>query len=268
MKKADKDGGSMDKLETLKMILRRYQKIAIAYSGGCDSNFLFQVAKETLGKENVFAVLCIGDMMSKEDVENARVLLQGSLYIEIPINVFNIKEFKNNDKKRCYYCKKTIMSKVKEIAHNNGFDYVADGKNLDDEGVYRPGIQACKELGILSPLSMSKLTKHEIRSYSKALGIVTHDKPANACLASRFQYDTVLTKEKLLMVDDAEALFHNIGINHVRVRVQDKLARIEVVRDDFNKVINNEKLLSSLKELGFQYVTLDLEGITSGSYDR
>lgn len=258
----------MDKLETLRKILRRYQKIAIAYSGGCDSNFLFQVAKETLGKENVFAVLCIGDMMSKEDIENARVLLEGSQYREIPVNVFDVEEFKNNDKKRCYYCKKTIMSKVKEVAHNNGFDYVVDGKNLDDEGVYRPGIQACQELGILSPLSESEMTKHDIRSYSKELGIVTHDKPANACLASRFQYNTLLTQEKLQMVDNAEVLFHNMGIYHVRVRVQDTLARIEVERKDFEKVIGNKKIISSLKELGFQFVTLDLEGITSGSYDR
>ncbi|MEG0366705.1 MAG: ATP-dependent sacrificial sulfur transferase LarE [Coprobacillus sp.] len=258
----------MDKLETLKEILRKYQRIAIAYSGGCDSNFLFQVAKETLGTDNVFAVLCIGDMMSKEDVQNARELLNGSYYGEIPINVFDVDEFKYNDKRRCYYCKKTIMSKVKELAYKNGFEYVVDGKNLDDEGVYRPGIQACKELGILSPLSESQMTKQDIRFYSKELGIVTHDKPANACLASRFQYNTLLTKEKLQMVNDAEALFHKIGIYYVRVRVQDTLARIEVESKDFDKVVGNKELISSLKKLGFQFITLDLEGITSGSYDR
>lgn len=258
----------MDKLETLKEILRKYQRIAIAYSGGCDSNFLFQVAKETLGTDNVFAVLCIGDMMSKEDIQDARELLNGSYYGEIPINVFDVDEFKNNDKRRCYYCKKTIMSKVKELAYKNGFEYVVDGKNLDDEGVYRPGIQACKELGILSPLSESQMTKQDIRFYSKELGIVTHDKPANACLASRFQYNTLLTKEKLQMVNDAEALFHKIGIYYVRVRVQDTLARIEVESKDFDKVVGNKELISSLKKLGFQFITLDLEGITSGSYDR
>ncbi|MEG0592212.1 MAG: ATP-dependent sacrificial sulfur transferase LarE [Coprobacillus sp.] len=258
----------MDKLETLKEILRKYQRIAIAYSGGCDSNFLFQVAKETLGTDNVFAILCIGDMMSKEDIQNARELLNGSYYGEIPINVFDVDEFEYNDKRRCYYCKKTIMSKVKELAYKNGFEYVVDGKNLDDEGVYRPGIQACKELGILSPLSESQMTKQDIRFYSKELGIVTHDKPANACLASRFQYNTLLTKEKLQMVNDAEALFHKIGIYYVRVRVQDTLARIEVESKDFDKVVGNKELISSLKKLGFQFITLDLEGITSGSYDR
>ncbi|MEG0276279.1 MAG: ATP-dependent sacrificial sulfur transferase LarE [Coprobacillus sp.] len=258
----------MDKLETLREILRKYQKVAIAYSGGCDSNFLFQVAKETLGKDNVLAVLCIGNMMSKEDIQNARNLLKESQYCEILINVFDVDEFRNNDKKRCYYCKKTIMSKVIEAASQRGFEYVVDGKNLDDEGVYRPGIQACQELGILSPLSDSQMTKQDIRMYSKELGIITHDKPANACLASRFQYDTLLTKEKLQMVDDAEALFHQIGIHHVRVRVQDDLARIEVERKDFDKVLGNKNMISSLKELGFRFITLDLEGITSGSYDR
>lgn len=258
----------MNKYETLTAILKKYQKVAIAYSGGCDSNFLFQVAVKTLGKENVLAILCIGDMMSKEDIESAKRMLQGYRFEEIPVDVFSVEAFKYNDKRRCYYCKKQIMTLVKETAKVAGITYVLDGKNKDDEGVYRPGNEACIELGILSPLAESQLTKQEIREYSKQLGIVTYDKPANACLASRFDYQTELTKEKLERVDQAEKLLHDIGIGYVRVRVQEDLARIEMEKKNFEVFLKQEDIVDKMKQLGFRYITLDVEGIKSGSYDR
>lgn len=258
----------MDKLKALKQQLADYQKVAIAYSGGCDSNFLLNVALDVLGKENVLAVLCVGDMMSKEDLAEARNLLKDVVHTEIPIEVLEVEQFRHNARDRCYFCKKMIMSQVIAAAHDYGFEYVLDGKNKDDEGVYRPGIKACLELGILSPIAQCGMTKKEVRDYSKQLGIVTHDKPANACLASRFNYDTLLTKEKLEMVEKAEAVFHQIGIDYVRVRVQDELARIEVEKENFTKVITHPEIVETLKTLGFRYVTLDLNGITSGSYDK
>ena len=257
----------MNKLEKLKEILKTYQRVAIAYSGGCDSNFLYQVALDTLGKENVLAVLCVGKMMSREDVDSARMMLEGNLFIEVPLDVLAIEQFRHNRKDRCYHCKKQVMMAVIDQAKKHGFEFVLDGKNKDDEGVYRPGIKACQELGILSPLAMSSLTKAEIRKYSKELKIVTHDKPANACLASRFPYDTLLDEEKLMMVDQAEAILHAHGIYYVRVRVHDRLARIEVEPSYFEALLD-EELVSKIKQLGFDYVTLDLKGITSGSYDR
>ena len=226
-------GEEMSKLDKLKELLKSYQKVAIAYSGGCDSNFLYQVALQTLSKENVLAVLCVGKMMSKEDIDSARMMAGKGQFIEVPLDVFTIEQFTNNRKDRCY----------------------------------RPGMKACEELGIVSPLALVGLTKAEIRQYSKELQIETYDKPANACLASRFPYDTHLTKEKLEVVDQAEALLHQKGIYYARVRVHDKLARIEVERNNFN-LVNDEELILAIKELGFDYVTLDLEGITSGSYDR
>lgn len=261
------EGGAMKKLQQLKELLKSYQKVAIAYSGGCDSNFLYHIALDTLGKENVLAVLCKGDMMSKEDIDSARIMVGDGLFVEVPIDVFTIEQFTNNHKDRCYHCKKQIMTKVIEQALDHGFNIVLDGKNADDEKAYRPGIQACEELGIISPLALTCLTKEEIRQYSRDLQITTHDKPANACLASRFPYDTHLTKAKLEMVDQAESLLHQSGIYYARVRVHDKLARIEVERSNFNLVID-DKLIAALKKLGFDYITLDLEGITSGSYDR
>lgn len=258
----------MNHLEELKALLKTYQKVAIAYSGGCDSNFLYHVAVDTLGSDHVLAVLCVGDMMSKEDIEEAKSFIKDGQYEIVHVNVFDVDAFLNNRKDRCYYCKKMIMFQVIEQAHLHGIQYVLDGKNLDDESVYRPGIRACQELGILSPLSQVKMTKEMIRHYSQCLGISTYAKPANACLASRFPYDTVLTKEKLDLVSQAEALLHQRGIYHVRVRVHDSLARIEVERSDFNLLLHDEQLVDELEKLGFAYITLDLKGITSGSYDK
>lgn len=256
----------MNQLIQLKEVLKSYQKVAIAYSGGCDSHFLYTVAKNTLGKENVLAILCVGAMMSKEDIESAKSLIQDGQYEIIPIDVFNIEAFKMNKKDRCYHCKKTIMSHVIAKANEKGFTNVMDGMNKDDLSVYRPGRKACEELGILSPLK--NMTKQMIRDYSKQLGVVTYNKPANACLASRFPYDTLLTKEKLKRVAEGEAIFHRLGIDHVRLRVQDELARIEIEKKDFHLVIHNQQLIDDLKSLGFIFITLDLEGIKSGSYDR
>lgn len=258
----------MDKLKQLEDILKGYQRVAIAYSGGCDSHFLLEMAIKTLGKENVLAVICHGAMMPKEDWISAHELLQDVHYKEIEVDVLSVKEFRENDKKRCYYCKKMIMSKVIETAKHHHFEYILDGQNADDQKVYRPGIQACHELGILSPLSMCKMTKQEIRRYSQDLQLPTFDKPANACLASRFDYDTVLTEEKLNQVDQAEKLLHEIGIRHVRVRVQDKLARIEMEPSQYEVILKQHEVIQKMRELEFRYVTLDLEGIKSGGYDR
>lgn len=258
----------MEALNELKKILKAYQKVAIAYSGGCDSHFLYSIAKEVLGKDNVLAILCIGDMMSLEDIEDAQRLLQGDDYITIPIDVFSIEAFKNNQKDRCYYCKKMIMSQVIEQAHRHGFQYVLDGKNKDDESVYRPGIRACQELGILSPLAKVHMSKAMIRKYSQELHIETYHKPSNACLASRFPYHTLLTKEKLNQVAKAEYILHQNGMLHSRVRVHENMARIEIEKNQFELLINNETIVHQLEDLGFDFVTLDLKGIRSGSYDR
>lgn len=255
----------MNELEQLKQVLKSYQKVAIAYSGGCDSHFLYSVACDTLGKENVLAVLCIGYMMSKEDVESAKALLQDGQYELIEIDVFSIDAFVNNREDRCYHCKKMIMSQVINKANEKGYQYVLDGMNQDDLHVYRPGRKACEELGILSPLK--NMNKQMIREYSQKLNVVTYDKPANACLASRFPYHTHLTKEKLEKVDHVETLLHQLQINHVRCRVHDRIARIEVEKKDFLKIINNQSLVDQIKAIGFDFVTLDLNGIRSGSFD-
>ena len=205
-------GINMNKLELLQEELRNYGKVAIAYSGGVDSNFLFHVALETLGKENVLPVLCRGAMMSKEDIEDALEQLKDSNHV--------------------------VLS-----------------------------VKACEELGIISPLANNDLTKQEIRDYSKQLGIATYNKPSNACLASRFDYNTELTLEKLKLVETGEKYLHDLGMLHVRLRVHGDVARLEVESQDFMKIIENKELIQNIKNLGFRFVTLDLEGIRSGGYD-
>ena len=256
----------MDQLQQLRQTLKNYQKVAIAYSGGCDSHFLYSVACDTLGKDHVLAILCVGQMISKEDVESAQALIQDGQYEIIDVDAFSLEAFCHNRKDRCYHCKKMIMTKVKEKANEKRFSYVLDGMNQDDLHVYRPGRKACEELGILSPLKI--MDKAMIRQYSKELGIVTYNKPANACLASRFPYDTLLTKEKLERIDRVESLLHQAGVYHVRCRDHNGIARIEVEKKDFLKIINHQVLIDQIKELGFDYVTLDLNGISSGSFDK
>lgn len=258
----------MDKYKILIEQLRSYQKVAIAYSGGCDSDFLLHASIEALGKENVLAISCIGDMMSSLDKQDVNNFLQDVLHLYLDIDVWKVPEFCQNDKKRCYFCKKNIMTHVMEEANKRGFIYILDGQNKDDGGVYRPGIQACKELGILSPLADCGFTKDEVRLYSKKLGTKTYAKPANACLASRFDYGVHLTKEKLNRVDQAEQRIKQRGIINVRVRVQDSLARIEIEKDKFQLFLDNLDIIEEIKALGFRYVTLDLEGLRSGGYDE
>lgn len=258
----------MNKYEDLLALLKSYGKVAIAYSGGCDSDFLLHAALQAVGKENVLAITCMGDMMSAYEQKDVYEYVKDIPHVILSVNVWEIPQFCHNDKKRCYYCKKHIMKHVIETAQEHGFSIVVDGKNKDDEGVYRPGIQACLELGIQSPLAQCGMSKQEVRAYSKQLQTKSYLKPANACLASRFDYDVELTKEKLQQVDQSEDYIRALGISPVRVRVQGELARIEVEKQDFTKLLANEQLVETLKAFGFRYVTLDVEGIRSGGYDE
>ena len=166
--------------------------------------------------------------LSKEDIEGALEQLKDSNHVVLSVNPLDVEAFHFNHKDRCYHCKRSIMSKVIAVAKEHDFAYVLDGKNKDDEKVYRPGLKACEELGIISPLANNNLAKQEIRDYSKQLGIATYNKPSNACLASRFDYNTELTLEKLKLVETGEKYLHDLGMLHVRLRVHGDVARLEV----------------------------------------
>lgn len=188
-------------------------------------------------------------------------------YREFPYNPLNITEFKENHKDRCYHCKKTLMTKVKEIAKENGFDIVLDGKNSDDLKVYRPGNKATDEIGIISPLAELEFDKQTIRNEAHNLKIKIWNKPSNSCLATRFPYNTTLTEEDLKKVELSEEMIKSLGIKKVRVRVHNEIARIEVPKEDFKIILQNEDIIYKIKDLGFRFVTLDLFGLQSGSFD-
>lgn len=258
----------MDKLKVLKDILLRYEKICVAYSGGTDSDFLLNVAKKVLGN-NVIAIIGNGSMVSAKDYEEAVNLAKsiGVEYYTIYADVFKVNEFKYNSKERCYFCKKNIMGGIIEKAKELGFCTIADGKNFDDGKVYRPGAMAAEEMGIVSPLFEAGFTKAEIRSTAKELGVKTWNKASNSCLATRFPYNTLLSAENFAMVEKAEKLLADAKIKSGRVRLHGDIARIEMPKEFFEEFTKNDELITKIKETGFKYITLDLEGFRSGSMD-
>ena len=257
-------------LKKLQDRLKELNKVAISFSGGIDSSFLLYVARITLPTENVLAIIANGNMVPRKDYEEAIEFLKENKinYKEIEYKPLEIKEFKENRKDRCYYCKKKLMSGIKEEANKNGFKNVLDGKNEDDLKVYRPGNKATEEIGIISPLAEIGFSKENIREESKKLEIKIWNKPSNSCLATRFPYNTILTEEDLKKVEQGEEVLKKLGIPKVRIRVHQEIARIEVEREYSNVIIQNQNIVEQIKALGFRYVTLDLNGLTSGSFDK
>ncbi len=265
----------MGKQEQLEDYLKTLKKVAIAYSGGIDSSYLLFIANKVLSKKQVLAVIANGSMVPRKDYEEAITFLkeQHFQYIEVPYKPLEIKAFKENHKDRCYYCKKELMTTLKKEANKHGYETLLDGKNADDLTVYRPGNRATEEVGIISPLAKLEISKKEIRQYSKDLGIPFWNKPSNSCLATRFPYNTTLTEEGLKKVEKSEEIIKGLGIKKVRVRVHDTIARIEVNPEDFEKILNmikhkkEDNIIERIKNLGFSYVTLDLSGLKTGSFD-
>lgn len=258
----------MEKLDKLREYISRFDKLCVAYSGGVDSDLVMNVAYEVL-KDNAIAIIGDGIMLSRKDLNDAERLAKkaGIKYYIIKADVFAVKEFKFNDRKRCYYCKKNIMGGVIQKAKELGFDTVADGKNADDGKVYRPGAMAAHELGIVSPLYEAGMTKNDIRQAAKELGLETWNKASNSCLATRFPYDTELTEENFAKVEAAELLIAKKGIPSGRARLHGDIARIEIPKDRFSEFIADTELIDGIKAQGFRYITLDLEGFRSGSMD-
>ena len=257
-------------LNKLQDRLRELSKVAISFSGGIDSSFLLYVAKITLPKENVLAIIADGNMVTRKDFKEAIDFLKENdiNYKIIEYKPLEIQEFKENRKDRCYFCKKKLMSSIKEEANKNGFYNVLDGKNKDDLKVYRPGNKATEEIGIISPLAEIGFSKEDIRKNSKELGLKIWNKPSNSCLATRFPYNTILTDEGLKKVEQSEEILKSLGIPKVRCRVHEDIARIEVERKYFKLILDNPNAINEIKNLGFKYVTLDLEGLKSGSFDK
>lgn len=257
------------KIDSLKDYIKNLGNVVVAYSGGVDSNLLLKVAKDTLG-DNVIAVTVHAPVHSDREIKEAIEYTKkyGVKHIVLKIDDLELEELVENGSQRCYYCKKYIFTQIKQIARENNIENVVDGTNLDDLGDYRPGLKALEELSIISPLKECGFSKSEIRDFSYDLKLETYNKPAFACLASRVPYGTKITVEKLRAIEESENYLIELGFKQFRVRMHDEIARVEVDKKEIEKFfVGNtmEKVDNRLKELGFNYVTLDMSGYKMGS---
>ena len=240
------------------------QGLCLAFSGGIDSTVLLYLCRDL----NFTAVTFKSVFQTEEEIAETITLSNFYNVKHQIIEYFPLEDeiIKNNPKDRCYHCKKLIFSRLKDFADGKS---IIDGTNADDLKVYRPGVKALKELGIISPLAEFGITKDEIRTFAQSVGIKIFDKPSTPCIATRFPYGTCLDEESINKVKEGERVLKELGFNSCRLRLHNDIARIEIPFKDFHTLlITKEQTVNKLKELGFKYLTLDLEGLRSGSMDN
>ncbi len=261
-----------EKIRRLEDHLRRLGRILVAYSGGVDSTLLLKVAVQTLGRENVLAVISTGPVLPRDELDLARRLAEqiGAELLEIETTEMDSPAFQANAADRCYHCKSILFDHLEPIARQRNMK-ILTGLNADDLGDYRPGIQAGREHGVDEPMAAAGLTKDDIRVLSRRFGLPTAEKPASPCLASRIPYGQRVTPDKLRQIELGEKFLKELGLGDCRVRHHDNLARLEIPAEriaEFAQPAVRDKIVARLKELGFVFVALDLQGLRSGALNE
>ncbi len=262
-----------EKHESLQGILRDLRRVVVAYSGGVDSTFLLKAAVDTLGADNVLACMSVGPSEPSHLIERAGNVARsiGAEMMTIEAGELEDPHFTANNADRCFHCKSHLCRMLLDVARQRGFDHVVFGVNCDDLDDFRPGNRAMTVHGVRSPLAEAGLTKNDIRELSRRAGLPTADQPASPCLASRIPYGLEVTEQRLRQIDQAETFLRSLGFVEFRVRHHDSIARIEVPPAQIGKIMADpvrSKVVEQLRSLGFQFVTLDLQGFRSGSLNE
>ncbi len=259
----------VQKSAELRSSLQSYQKLLVAYSGGIDSAYLAWEARQVLGA-NLLAVIADSPSLARAQLKDAVAFAQEQ---DIPLEILATSEmdrpdYVRNDGQRCFHCKDELFTVMEKFAIDRGFDTIAYGVNLDDQGDFRPGQHAARKHGVAAPLLEAKLTKQDIRQLAQDAGLRIWDKPASACLSSRIEYGRPVTREALAAVEAGEDALRALGFRQFRVRHHGQIARIEISRDELTRALSPDmasEFVRIFKALGFTYITLDLEGFRSGS---
>lgn len=256
-----------DKEARLTDLLDEMGSVLVSFSGGVDSSYLLKIAHRTLGSRAV-AATGLSQTYAPEEMDDARIVAGeiGAELVIVDTAELTDPRYADNTHQRCYFCKTELYSRLIEVAGSRGLRYVVDGSNTDDLDDFRPGLRAAREFGVRSPLQEVGLTKVEIRSLSERLGLRTWDKPAVACLSSRFAYGDPITVEKLRQVAAAESAVRHLGFRGFRIRHHDDIARLEVPRDQFARAVEHaDELVDALRGAGYRHAVLDLAGYRTGS---